>query len=762
MSSLNQERWREISPYLDQALTLSSPERESWIESLRAEKPETAAFLEELLDEQAALADEHFLEHPLVQDGKLSPPARTVGAYTLISPIGRGGMGTVWLAERSDGRFERRVAIKFLNFAMERAGAERFRREGSFLARLAHPHIAQMIDAGVTPDGQPYLVLEYCDGEHVDEYCDHQALDVDARIRLFLDILAAVAHAHTNLIVHRDLKPSNVIVAPSGDVKLLDFGIAKLLADTETPAEATVVTLEAGAALTPRFAAPEQLTGGQITTATDVYALGVLLYQLLTGCHPAGTVTQSTVELVRAIVETEPPRISDAVDESDEDAARKRSTSPEKLRRSLRGDLDLIVAKAIRKNSAERYASVSAFEEDLRRYLDHQPISARPDALSYRLRKYVRRHRVGVAVAAGLVLVLAAFSMIQAIELRRITRERDRADRIAEFMTGIFKISDPNEHAGQAVTARAVLDKAAEDIRNNLNNDPELRARMLHVMGRAYLNLGLYSRAEALFREGIQASGSVRGQNSTDTLRMTHDLAWALLQEGRVAEAESVERKLLDTQRRVLGPEHGDTLATMEELAFTVCNEGKGQCAEGIDLTRHVLEQHERTLGPDAFYTLATMNNLAIMLASDGRAQEAIDVQQESLKRHLRHFGPDNIGTVNAMLELGEFQRDAGRDDDAQATLENLLAIEKRAFAPDQGETAATEYDLASVFLRKGQTDRALASLREALNGNLAPRIAQDLPTDPLFASLRNDPRFRELTTLAQKRFPPQSPLKTN
>jgi serine/threonine protein kinase len=766
MPSINPELWKEASPYLDRALELSAEERAAWLESFRASRPDLVGFIEDLLKEHREAAEEDFLERSPISPGEAAPEGRkgqNMGPYTLVSSIGQGGMGSVWLAERSDGRFERRAAVKFLRFALGTSGAaERFAREGKILGQLAHPHIAELIDAGVTPSGEPYLVLEYVEGEPIDEYCDQHTLTVDARLQLFLDVVDAVAAAHAQLIVHRDIKPPNILVRNDGQVKLLDFGIAKLLADTETPAEATLATLEAGTALTPRFAAPEQLTGRQITAATDVYTLGVLLYVLLTGRHPAGAATQSTAELVKAIVETEPPRLSDVVDTRDEEAARKRDTLPDKLRRALRGDLDLIVSKALDKNPLERYASVSAFGDDLRRYLRHDPISARPDTISYRLRKYVRRHRVGVGIAAGLVLLLAGFSVIQAIELRRITRERDRADRIADFMTGIFKISDPNEHAGQAVTAREVLDKAAGDIRGNLSNDPELRAQMLHVMGRAYLNLGLYSRAESLFKEGIQASQSIGGQNSLDTLNMIHDLAWAVLQQGRVTEAESIERKLLETQRRVLGPEQGDTLATMEELAYTVCNEGKGQCREGIEMTRHVLAQHERTLGPDAFYTLVTMNNLAIMLAGDGRLQEAIELQQESLKRYLRKFGPENIGTVNAMLDLGEFQRDAGQEDDAEATLEKLLAIENRAFAPDQGETAATEYDLASVFLRKGHANRAVALLRKALDGDLAPRIAQGLPSDRLFAPLRNDPRFKALMAFAEKRFPPQPQAKAN
>ena len=764
MLSLSAERWREVSPYLDDALSLAPEERKFWIESLRAQKPETAAFLQELLDEQIALADEQFLEHPLIAGKDYSLAGQTVGAYTLISPLGQGGMGTVWLAERSDGRFERRVAIKFLNFAMAEAGAERFKREGRILARLVHPHIAQMIDAGVTATGHAYLVLEYCEGERVDEYCDRHKLDVNARVRLFLDILEAAAHAHTNLIVHRDIKPSNVIVTANGDVKLLDFGIAKLLAEDGGPAT-TQLTLESGAGLTPLFAAPEQITGDSITTMADVYALGVLLYLLLTGQHPVGQGLHSAADLVKAITETTPRRPSDAVmgDRADNEVlGANRGVTPEKLQRQLRGDLDTIVAKALKKNPQERYASLIVFANDLQHWLKHEPISARPDSALYRIGKYVRRNRAGVAVAAGLLAVLVGFAFMKSVELRRIARERDRANRIAEFMIGIFKTSDPNERTGQAVTARAVLDKAATDIRGNLSNDPALRAQMLHVMGRAYFNLGLYSRAESLFKEGMQANRSIGMQNSLDNFKMTHDLAWAVLQQGRLAEAESIERKLLETERRVLGPENGDTLATMEELAFTVCNEGKGQCTEGIGLTRHVLQQHERTLGPDAFYTLATMNNLAIMLASDGRVQEAIDLQQESLKRHLQKFGPENIGTVNAMLELGEFQRDAGRDDDAEATLKKLLAIEHRAFAPDQGETAATEYDLASILLRKGQTDSAVALLREALTGDLAPRIARGLPTDPLFAPLRNDPRFAAILVILQKRFPSPPPPQAN
>jgi serine/threonine protein kinase len=301
--------------------------------TFRAERSDLADVLEKLLEEHRQLAQEHFLEYqPAQPNAEPSLTGETLGAYKLLSHIGEGGMGNVWLAERIDGRFERRVAVKFLHLAMASQGvAERFKREGRILGQLAHPHIAELIDAGVTLKGEPYLVLEYVKGNQIDEYCDERMLGVDARIELFLDVLSAVAHAHTNLVIHRDIKPSNVLVSSEGEVKLLDFGIAKLLAGDASSAAATMLTLEGGGAMTPLFAAPEQMTGGAITTATDVYSLGVLLYVLLTGSHPAGPGPRSAANLVKAITETDPPIASQAVAPSEE-AACAESVTP-RLRR---------------------------------------------------------------------------------------------------------------------------------------------------------------------------------------------------------------------------------------------------------------------------------------------------------------------------------------------------------------------------------------------------------------------------------------------
>jgi serine/threonine protein kinase len=413
MSKLSPDQWQALSPRLDEALGMTDDERSTWFSTLRAENPTLAHQLEILLQEHRVLSEEGFLdERPVELPGATGLAGQTFGVYTLVSQIGHGGMGTVWLAERNDGRFERRVAVKVLNIAlMGKGGEERFKREGRILGRLTHPHIAELIDAGVSPAGQPFLVLEYVEGDHIDRYCDQNRLDVRARVRLFLDALHAVAEAHANLIVHRDLKPSNILVRTDGKAKLLDFGIAKLLEGDGQTGESPL-TLEGGRAMTPEYAAPEQLKGEAVTTATDVYASGVLLYVLLTGQHPAGARPRTPAGLVKSILDTEPPRPSDIVAPTQTNGeisvtnAGRRATTPDKLARLLRGDLDTIVAKALKKNPRERYASIKGFADDLQRHLRDEPISARPDAIAYRARKFIRRHRSSVTAALLVTLAL--------------------------------------------------------------------------------------------------------------------------------------------------------------------------------------------------------------------------------------------------------------------------------------------------------------------------------------------------------------------
>ena len=509
MSRMSPGEWQALSPHLDHALTLDHEARAAWLAFLKEQNPELADRLQALLKTHRELNAEGFLNTSPIELAEPALAGRCVGPYKLLSPIGQGGMGTVWLAERGDGRFERQAAVKFVNLSVAgRVAEERFKRESSILGRLMHPHIAALLDAGVSDQGRPYIVLEHVEGEPIDEYCDKHRLDIEGRIRLFLDVLSAVAHAHANLIVHRDLKPSNVLVSKNGQAKLLDFGIAKLLSDEE--AEATVLTAEAGSALTPRFAAPEQITGGAVTTATDIYALGVLLYLLLTGRHPAGTQTTSAAELVKAIVETEPPRASSVIASSDDIAlADKRSATLEKLQRQMRGDVDTILSKALKKNSQERYASVTAFADDLTRYLDHEPISARPDTLSYRAKKFLQRNRaVVVLVSIALLLVIGSLSTglllanrERKIAERRFSQVRQLADKFIALDTNIRGLPG-STYIRVQIVSDSLQYLSALGNEANINNDLALEiafayVRVAHVQGDPTSpNLGQFSDAK--------------------------------------------------------------------------------------------------------------------------------------------------------------------------------------------------------------------------------------------------------------------------
>jgi serine/threonine-protein kinase len=502
MPAFGPDHWRTLSPYLEQALDISPEKRAAWLESIREQNPALATDLETLLREHYALGEEGFLQAGVSFPSPAPLTGHTLGAYTLESPIGQGGMGTVWVARRSDGRFEGHAAVKFLNVALlGGAGEERFKREGSFLARLAHPNIAHLIDAGLSATGQPYVILEYVEGNHFDSYCNNHALDTEARIQLFLDVLAAVAHAHANLIVHRDIKPSNVLVTSDGRVKLLDFGIAKLLEDEAPEGAATVLTGEGQRALTLAYAAPEQVTGGPVTTGTDVYALGVLLYQLLAGKHPAESALHSPADLIRAIVDTQPPRPSDIL------------ASTHKLKRAFRGDLDIIVAKALKKNPVERYVSVSALADDLRRYLKHEPISARPDTLAYRAKKFVRRNRTPVALAAAALSATIAGGVGILIQARTARIERDfalrqlsRAEAINDLNSFVLSDAAPS---GKPFTVNDLLARAEQLVGRRRGADEGNRVDLLISIGRQYTVQDEYAKARRLLEQAHAAARAV-------------------------------------------------------------------------------------------------------------------------------------------------------------------------------------------------------------------------------------------------------------
>ena len=765
---------------------MTGDRRAIWLAAICARDAAFGADLESLLAEHDRLQESLFLEPalPIVQraDEVPSLEGQIVGAYRLNSLIGQGGMGSVWLAERCDGRFEGRVAVKLLNIALVgRAGAERFRREGNFLAKVTHPHIARLIDAGVSAASQPYLVLEHVNGQPIDRYCDEQALAVEARIRLFLDVLEAVAHAHVNLIVHRDIKPANVLVSVDGEVKLLDFGIAKLITGdapwggSPVP-EASALTREGGGPLTPAYAAPEQLAQGQVTTATDVYALGVLLYVLLSGQHPVGAAARSPMTLIRAIVDVEPRRMSDAVvsrtetpDALAHHAARCHTTSG-RLRRALRGDLDTIVAKALKKNASERYATVAALADDLRRFLRREPISARPDTLRYRATRFVRRHARSVAAAAIAVLVLSG---VTAFYTARLTTERDRAQReavkaarVSETLTGLLMGADPiaNRASADGLTLRGLLDAAAEKVENELVDQPEAQAEIFTVIGRMYRRLGIYDRAQHLLERALITGRAAFGPEHASVAETLNDLgalaaekgdyetataslesalsmrrriygpehtnvADTLAELGRTYQdqglngrAEPVHREALAIRRKALGDEHGQTAVSLSDLASVLRLKGDLDGAEA--LLRQSLEINRKTRGEAHAMTATTLHDVALIAGARGELASAESLFRKVMDTHRKALGASHPLVAVTLNSLSRILRDQRRYDEAAAALEAALAIARPALGSDHQLIAIYTINLASVQLARKEPRAAEALLRDGLRIRLlSPRL---------------------------------------
>jgi serine/threonine protein kinase/tetratricopeptide (TPR) repeat protein len=731
---LDNDRWKAVSPYFDRAMDLSEDERASWLAVLRAQDPALAVDLEQLLEDHRVVLEERFLED--VGFGPQSLPGGTIGAYRLIAPIGQGGMGTVWLAERADGRFEGRAAVKLLNLSLMGAkpsrAEERFKREGSLLARLTHPNIARLIDAGVTPAGQPYLVLEHIDGRPIDQYCDDHALGVEARIRLFLDVLAAVAHAHANLVVHRDLKPSNVLVSDDGQVKLLDFGIAKLLQTDED----RVLTGEGGAALTPEFAAPEQVTGNQVTTATDVYSLGVLLYLLLGGQHPTGFGTRSPADLVRAIVDSEPPRLSDAVNSDTMETANvlttnagRRATTPEKLRRLLKGDLDTIVAKTLKKNAHERYASVTALADDLRRYLAHQPIGARPDTWAYRTATFARRHVRGVLTAAGvaaLIVGLVGFYTVRlAAERDRARTEAHKSATVSELMTELLTGADPYRDRPDP-TVRDLLDAGAERVQRELAQDPEILAEMLTMIGRVYQRLDINDKARTLLERALALGRGIKGPEHPRLAQTLNDLGVLTRMTGDAAASVTMLEESLAMRRRLLGPKHKDIAVTLSELGRSYGHVGNDERAEA--LARESLAMRRELLGERHRETATSMSDVGLLLWQRGDLDGAEPLLRQSLEISRAVLGEYHANVGTALSNLGLVVGDKGNHVAAEALFRQAIAVRSHAFGPNYAGLAVNLNNLAFALREQRKFDDAVQALERALVLSV-PAKGDDSPT---------------------------------
>lgn len=722
-SRIERERWQRVSRLLDDALELDAERRADFLRRAVGDDEALGREVDSLLT--AVDASEDFLEGPAQPTPKTEPaaqelaPGTLLGAWRVERLLGRGGMGEVYLAERADGRYEQRAAIKLLQ---PEAGElrPRFEEECRLLARLEHPGIARLYDAGVAPDGRPYMVMEYVVGQPLAAWARARRLDLAARLSLFLEICSAVAYAHANLVVHRDLKPANILVTADGRIKLLDFGVGKLL-----EADGTSETTLSAAGLTPEYAAPEQLAGQAVTTATDIYALGVLLYELLTGHRPwAG---ESVARVLHALLHEEPPPPSTGVPQRestrpdpvhDERSDGIDGDAPPVPPRLLRGDLDAIVAKCLRKEPQHRYGTVNGLALDVRRHLDGEPVAARANARLYVLGRLLRRHRLAVASALALVLTLGAGlagtlwqASVARQQAEQARRESLRAGATRDFLAELFTAVDPDVARGQVPDALDLLDEGARRVRRGaFGKAPELRGEMLGLLGDLYRKIGRYGAGRPLLVEALRLAKSTGdpGVRAVALLR----LGTLEKDAGRHERARDVLERaaaLLAEAGRVPGERHS---LVMHQLAVTLVEMGRAR--EATERTREALRRARAApdLPPRALYHYLFSRSVALL--EIGRNRRAEPLLREALA--LDVSGSDAPSSRLVMhTQLAYVRETEGDHEAAVAHRRAALALAERIYPPIHRQRAQTLNDLANSILWLGELDEAEAALREAL-----------------------------------------------
>jgi eukaryotic-like serine/threonine-protein kinase len=684
------------------------------------------AFLSELADEAALL------------EGDL------VGRYRVLREIGRGGMSVVYLAERADDAFHQRVALKVLDRApRDRDARSRFEQERQILASLEHPSIARLLDGGVDGRGVPYIVMELVEGERIDQYCEQRRLSVDERLALFQVVARAVAYAHRRLVVHRDLKPANIFVTAAGEVKLLDFGIAKLLDPEAAGVFAAPPTRTVLRVLTPEYAAPEQVRGEPVTTASDVYQLGLVLFELLTGRRAHGLGGDSLVELERVVCDGEPPRPS-------------RQAASRVSRRRLEGDLDSIVLTALRKEPDRRYPSPADLAADLERHLKGLPVAARQEGLLYRAGKFVRRHRFALAAAAAVAVSLVGGLGAALWQAREASLEAKKSAEVKDFLVQILADADPDESRGRTVTVREVLDRGVQRIAT-LRDEPEVQAELLSVAGISYRNLGLYAAAQTLLEKSLRLQRRLHGERSLGTADVESSLALLAYKQGDTKRSESLLRAALGTYRALLPADDirvADSLAGLSDclmdydrddeaaallrdaLAIRRKRSGAahpkvGEILNALGMLRHrardldgaerlyreSLAIQRRAFGPVHPAVATPLHNLGALLKTRGRLAEAEAVFREVIALEARLYGGDHPGTADSWGYLGHVLRARGDLAGAEAAYRRSLAINRAKRAADHFATFGALHNLGRLFVQEGRAAEAEPLLREALAG---------------------------------------------
>jgi serine/threonine-protein kinase len=691
-----------------------------------------------------------------------------IGPYRIVRVLGRGGMGVVYLCERADDQFHRQVAIKLVASGLiSRQIQNRLRTERQILATLDHPNIARLLDGGTTADGVPYLVMEYVEGEPIDTYCDRRELTIGDRLQLFRTVCSAVQAAHRNLVVHRDLKPSNILVTADGTPKLLDFGIAKLL-DARATAHTVAVTQADIRVLTPDHASPEQIRGQRITTASDVYVLGVLLYELLSGRRPFKVEGLRLVDIERLICEQPPLPPSQALGAAEmgrtelaRAAARRRVTAA-RLRRQLAGDLDNIVLMAMRKEPERRYGSVEQLAADIANYMRGMPVIARRDTWSYRTRKFIGRHSAGVAFATALAILLVGFAAATYVQAERIRQQRDaaniqrsRAEQVSAFLVDLFRSSDPTEARGAEVTAGQLLERGARRIDMDLEQDPESQSHMMEAIGRVYLSMGESEKALPLLERSLALRRNLYGADDVLTASSMQSLARVRHDRGEYAAAEKLLRDALAIQQRKLGFEHESVAATLYDLGWLLMARGEWDAAErvyrqGLDiyvatgkerdrgattvmdglatvlmykgdhtaaetLYRRALAINRQLRGADHPDVAVELLSLAMALQGQSRLEEAQPLFTESIDILRRVNGPQHPHTITALGNYGWFLQIKGELDRAESVLREVLALDRGRYGERHAHVGHDKSSLADVLYEQGRSGEAEALYREAL-----------------------------------------------
>ncbi len=702
---IDPERWQRLQQVFDGAVVLAADERAAYLDRECGDDDDLRRRAESLLA-ASALASAKLgrvvgsAARALAAD---LAPGQRVGPWELIREIGRGGMGAVFLARRADGEYAAEAAIKMIGGMRTAEHLWRFRSERQILSDLDHPNIARMLGGGTTDGGVPWVAMEFVDGVPLDRYCDAHGLSIDQRLSLFLNICDAVRYAHQRLVVHRDLKPGNMLVTRDGTAKLLDFGIAKLLA----PGSAGMRSTAPGVRLmTPAYASPEQIRGEPITVATDVYGLGVVLYQLLAGRLPHDIAGKSLREIEDLICGAIPPKASEV--------------APPETAKRLTGDLDTIVAMAIRVDPARRYESVEALAEDIRRHRSALPVRARGDAVSYRLGRFLRRHRVGSAVGATSVALAGAFVAALSVQAKRLATERDaatlaraNADQVVSFLTSVFEVSNPSESRGRTVTARELLDAGARRVNTELAAQPALQASMMGVIGNVYGTLALNDQARPLLEQALARSRALFGDRSDEVA--TSALSLAVLDQdiGDVKAAEPLMRQALATRRALHGAKDARVTEAMSDLAYLLQTNGKD--AEAEPLLREALATNRQLYPPGDPRIASSMTRLARLLRADGKLDEAIALLREALVAQRKAYGNTHPDVASTIRNLASALRDKGSLDEADTLYQEAIALRRAVLGDTNPEVANTLNSYALLLDRKGETARAVEVYREVI-----------------------------------------------